>query len=152
MLHAGENIEKKSLVPFSLWPRAREDSSVVAMGGGGLPITDFSNSQNTSHREACRSNLPQSNITQNLSDFSKQKVLHKIGIAQKGYFTIARGVLASSNCSAITGTLVDYCGALLGNLEQMPELILLRAALANSIKLQPETTRGWNALTALRRL
>ena len=87
MLHAGENIEKKSLVPFSLCPRAREDSSVVAMGGGGLPITDFSNSQNTSHREACRSNLPQSNITQNLSDFSKQKVLHKIGIAQKGHFT-----------------------------------------------------------------
>ena len=149
MLHAGENIEKKSLVPFSLCPRAREDSSVVAMGGGGLPITDFSNSQNTSHREACRSNLPQSNITQNLSDFSKQKVLHKIGIAQKGYFTIARGVLASSNCSAITGTLVDYCRALLGNLEQMPELIFKSCScIASSIKLQPETTRGWNALTA----
>ena len=115
------------------------------MGGGGLPITDFSNSQNTSHREACRSNLPQSNITQNLSDFSKQKVLHKIGIAQKGYFTIARGVLASSNCSAITGTLVDYCGALLGNLEQMPELIFKSC----SCKFNWTSARdGWNALTA----
>ena len=126
MLHAGENIEILQKKVLSHFPSVREHERTQVLlqwRGGGLPITDFSNSQNTSHREACRSNLPQSNITQNLSDFSKQKVLHKIGIAQKGYFTIARGVLASSNCSAITGTLVDYCRALLGNLEQMPELI-----------------------------
>ena len=88
MLHAGENIEEKKVLSHFPSDREHERTQVLLQWrGGGLPITDFTNSQNTSHREACRSNLPQSNITQNLSDFSKQKVLHKIGIAQKGHFT-----------------------------------------------------------------